>query len=86
MRRKATYTVSEIAERWNCSVNLVLAHIREGNLAAINIGSRPVRPTYVVAADELETFESNRTTRKAPPPEPRRPPRPRIPAAEATFR
>lgn len=70
MSLKATFTIAQLCERWNCSHSSVLALINRGELQAIDISTNPAtRSRYVVSAEALEAFETKRTTR---PPEPGR--------------
>jgi len=81
MKRQATFTVANIAERWNCSHSSVLTLIDLGLLPAIDISTNPAtRSRYVVSAEALEAFEAKRTTRPPEPATARRKKRVSIPA------
>jgi hypothetical protein len=72
MTDQTVYTLTEIAERWRCCHNTVLAHVRSGALPAIDLKTRPTgRSIYRVTAEALDAFESRRIV--APPaPAPKR--------------
>lgn len=49
----AALTVEQIAERWGCARNTVMAAIKDGRLVAFKLGKR----THRVAIAEVERFE-----------------------------
>jgi len=55
-------TVKQVAERLNCCVELVYAHIYGGRLAAVNISRKPgaSRAAWRVSEKALEQFLSER--------------------------
>lgn len=66
-----TQTVSppQLAKRWGVATDKVLALVRSGQLAAINLAVNPLgRPRYRIHESEVAAFEEARTTR---PPIPR---------------
>jgi helix-turn-helix protein len=62
-----TYTIDQVAERWNCSSSTVLSHIYDGTLRAFDISTNPSkRSRWIVPAEALEEFEANRTFNATP--------------------
>lgn len=59
--RPAKLTAPEVARHLRVSPNKILTFIRSGELAAINIASRPSgRPRYRIDQADLEKFEAKR--------------------------
>ena len=56
-----------IAKHYAVGVGTVLGWIRSGELAAINVGSGPLRPRWRVMPDALEAFERRRASQPATP-------------------
>jgi len=70
---KKSFTLAEVATRWSCSHSTALAHVRSGELHAIDISTKPEgRSHYIVPAESLEAFESRRTVAAPSPPAKRR--------------
>jgi hypothetical protein len=68
-----TFSPNQIADRFGCKVDKVLAFIANGELSAINTALKGAkRPTWRITPEALEAFESARTTHKAEQPTPRR--------------
>jgi len=64
----ATYSPSEIADRWACKVDKVLMLINRGELGAINTAPGGAKkPRWRISAESLEAFERDRSTKPAPP-------------------
>ncbi len=65
---RQTYTVAQIAERFQVDQHKVLTWIRNGQLRAINVATSPtsLRPRWRVTADALIAFEAARSTSPAP--------------------
>lgn len=62
-----TFTVKQVAERWNCSPKVVLAHIRAGSLAAFDVASGTVRSNFRVRLEAIENFERAREAKQETP-------------------
>jgi len=59
--RKSFYTVKELADRWGVSERQVCKLITGGLLRAVNVsGTRGGRPTYRVAPDVVQAYESRK--------------------------
>lgn len=57
----ATYTVSQVAERYLVDADKVLGWIRAGELAALNVVQRVGgRPRWRITAEALAAFEASR--------------------------
>ena len=68
-----SYSLADIATRWRCSHSTVLAHVRAGELHAIDISTNPAgRSRYVVSEESLAEFESRRTVKPPAAPAKRR--------------
>lgn len=62
-------TPPEIANRFGCKPETVIAWIRSGELAAINLARRgSLRPRYRVSPEALATFEQTRSVVPRTPP------------------
>lgn len=63
MNAKQTYTTDEIASRYGVNISKVIAWIKSGDLAAINVARCPhgERPRYRITQEALEAFERART-------------------------
>lgn len=63
MAKKEFYTLAEIAERWGVSHSTVLMHVYDGTLQAVDVSTNPKRRSrYIVPTENLEAFETSRTT------------------------
>ena len=71
---KQSFTLDEIATRWNCSHSSVLQLVYQGALRAVDISTNPNRRSrFVVFCDDLAAFEeARRTLPPAAPPKRRR--------------
>jgi excisionase family DNA binding protein len=66
MEPKETLSPKEYAKRLGVSETKVLAWIRAGELAAINVAANlKNRPRYRITAEAREAFEARRTTQAA---------------------
>ena len=62
-------TPSEIANRFGCKPETVIAWIRSGELAAIDLARRgSLRPRYRISPEALATFEQTRSVVPRTPP------------------
>jgi excisionase family DNA binding protein len=63
----AAMTVRDVCERFAVSPHTVLAWIRSGDLAAVDVSPRPggKRPRWRISPRALEAFELRRTGRPA---------------------
>jgi hypothetical protein len=61
--KKDFYSITEIAERWNCSRATVYAVLRESELKVINVAPRSSekRDTWRIPADVVEHLERQRS-------------------------
>lgn len=50
----------DIAARWGCKVDKVLAEIHAARLPALNIGRGVIKARYRIDPADLERYESNR--------------------------
>ncbi|WP_397570219.1 helix-turn-helix domain-containing protein [Schlesneria sp. T3-172] len=68
------YTPKEVAARFRCKVEKILAWIASRELIAIQAGSNQNggKPRWLISPEALEDFERARTTVPAPKPVPRR--------------
>ena len=58
-----TFTSSDLAKRWSCNCDKVLAYINAGELRAINLaGPDAERPRYRVLESDLLAFEAGRAS------------------------
>ena len=55
-----SHSVPEVAQRWGCNNDKVYAHIRVGNLRAVNTALGDERPRWRILHSDLETFEQVR--------------------------
>ncbi len=60
-------TVAEICKRLGVTRPVIIKHIREGRLAAMNVGSGLIKPEYRVSEDDYLKFLQSRMTTKARP-------------------
>ena len=69
MPEPATFTVAQLAARWQCRIETVLNAIANRRLAAFSVGKPGARrPTWRIPFSAVEAFE--RGDRPAPPPKP----------------
>ena len=62
-----TITPKQVAERYGCKPDTVIAWIRSGELRAIDVSSRSsTRPRFRVDPVDLEIFENRRSVQAAP--------------------
>jgi len=67
-----TNSIKQVAERFGVGQHTVLAWVKSGELAAINVARRPGgKPHYRVTSDAIRAFELLRSSETAAPP-PRR--------------
>jgi hypothetical protein len=65
------YTVAALCHRWKVGADKVRALIRRGELVAVNLALHlSAKPQWRVMPEEVERFETRRTS--APPPNPPR--------------
>ena len=57
MSESKAYTYQALAERWACSVDLIYAMVRRGEIKTFRIG----RPTRISAAEVERIEEGNQT-------------------------
>jgi transposase len=69
----STFSVHEVAERYDVSEHAVLGWVARGELRAINVARSPEakKPRWRITQQALEAFEQART-RSPPPPRARR--------------
>ncbi len=72
MSNDRALTPPAVAKRYGINVHRVLAWIRNGTLAAINVGDGPTRPRWRIMPEALEAFERRRASQ---PPAPKSSPR-----------
>lgn len=76
----AALTVTQVAERWSCSIKTVHERIQSGDLAAFDVGGGK-RKAWRVTLAAVEAFERARQSQAPPPRVTRR----RLPYVEPTF-
>jgi excisionase family DNA binding protein len=59
-------TPPQIAKRYGCDVHRVLRWIRNGELAAVNVGDGAMRPRFRISQEALEAFERRRSAGPEP--------------------
>ncbi len=59
------FSPRQIAERWMCSVDYVLARIRAGELKASNLGSA-MRPKWRISTKDEQAFLDDRSNTEPP--------------------
>lgn len=68
--RVVSLTPADVAERWNCSRDVVLRLIRSGKLAAFSLTpGKAVRPRWRCKLEDVEAYEpiqSNRVAEENP--------------------
>lgn len=52
---KAVYTVADLAQRWQCSHDIIYDLLRQGKLKAFKLGS-----AYRISAEAVSDFESGK--------------------------
>ncbi len=60
--RLATYSPADLAERYKCKPEKVIAWIRAGELAVVNVGNGTRKPRWRVTAEALADFERRRAS------------------------
>jgi transposase len=65
----STFTARQLAERYGVSIHTILAWIREGSLAAVNIARHEgaKRPRWRISEQAVELFELRRQATPRPP-------------------
>jgi excisionase family DNA binding protein len=59
-------TPKEVSAKLNCSVGIILGHIKRGELPAIRLGNGRTRKYYRIDPEALEAFLNKRSTNRPP--------------------
>jgi hypothetical protein len=66
--QRQKYTPPQLARLWGCATETILAHIRSGELRAVDVVTpgHSRRPRYKIDVADIAIFEQRREVRPAP--------------------
>lgn len=64
--RQESYTVPQLAERWQCDRATVIKMIHRAELHAINLSASPHRANWRVMGESVRRFEETRANQEPP--------------------